>query len=362
MSSEWRAAAAVAALTIAAAAALPGQTPDEQARLDRLTRRYEALDARLTEARTSGGPRVDSLRVAGLWVVSDSLDHPVLRSALDAFRPLAVNRLGDLPLPALADARIFVRFGAAHPVPARLLSADTQLITVQQRHRTPEWLADQLGGAVNRLLVLRGGASVAGWHPDLRLFQDPVPLLELTHLELLTANVPGAQGCYEGSMAACARSVNLTARLTEGSAEGTAELRRFVAQRLRHRATEPALAQSFAACVDGDNGAACLVFLERAGVHEPTLSSRAAGTLLIAVADLGGADALRRFFADTGLAIVPRLEAAAAMPLDSLLARWHAEVLARRPTPTSVPAGLQWLAVVWTAVLVALATRSTRWR
>ena len=362
MSSVWRVAVAVAALTIAAAAALAGQTPDEQARLDRLARRYEILDARLTRAGGSGGPRVDSVQVAGVWILSDSLDHPVLRPALETFRRLLANRLGDLPLPVLADARIFVRFGPAHPALARLLSADTQLIAVQQRHRTREWLTDQLAGAVSSLLVLRGGASVTTWHPDLRLFQDPAPLLELTHLELLTANVPSARGCYEGSVAACARGLNLTVRLTEGSAEGTAELRRFVAQRLRHRATEPALAPSFAACVDGGDGAACLAFLDRAGVQEPTLTSRAAGTLLIAVADLGGAEALRRFFADTGLAIVPRLEAAAAMPLDSLLARWHAGVLANRPTPTSVPAGLQWFALVWTAVLVALATRSTRWR
>jgi hypothetical protein len=84
--------------------------------------------------------------------------------------------------------------------------------------------------------------------------------------------------------------------------------------------------------------------------------------VLLAARDVGGSDALPRFFADTGVAVVPRLEAAAGLPLDSLLGSWRASVLAHRPPATTTPLGTQWLAVVWVLGLAAVATRSTRWR
>jgi hypothetical protein len=357
-----RAAAVVAALTIVAAAALVGQTPDEQAKLDRLTRRYDDLTARLTNEAEVGVPRVDSVHVGGLWILSDSAESPVLLGAVESFRRLLMQQLGPAPLPLLAGARIAVRFGEPHPGWGHLVTGDTQFIGVQQRRRTSEWLTGQLAQAVSGLLAQRGGASMAAWRGDVRLFQDQGPLLEATHLELLTANAPGAEGCRDGSLEACARSLNLIARLPGQSVEANAELRRFVERRLRHRASEPALAPAYSACVDGGDAAACLAFLERAGVQEPTLSTRATGTLLVAIGDVGGPDALARFFADTGAAIVPRLEAAAGMPVDSLLARWRETILAHRPPPTAVPAGMQWFVLGWATVLVALATRSTRWR
>jgi hypothetical protein len=305
---------------------------------------------------------VDSVPVEGLWIVSDSIQSPVLRGALEPFRRALMDQLGTPPLPLLAGARIVVRFGEADPAWGHVLTGDAQFIGVQQRRRTSQWLAGQLTHAVNILLAERGGASLAAWRADIRLFQDPGPLLEATHLELLTASVPSAQGCHEGSLEACARSLGLIDHLPEPSAEASAELRRFVEQRLRDRAAAPRLAAMYAACVDARDGTACVSFLERAGVHQPTLSARATGTLLLTVGDVGGSSALARFFSDTGVAIVPRLEAAAGIPIDSLLARWREMILAHRPAPTAVPAAMQWFVLGWATALVALATRSTRWR
>lgn len=362
MSSLRRAAAAGAGLVIVTAAALIGQTPDERARLDRLARRYEALDARAKQMAEAGAPGVDSVRVGTLLILTDSSGSAVFQEARQRFQRALEERLDTIGFPLLAGARIGVRFGNPHPGWGHLVSGDAQLITVQLRHRTPEWLDGQLSHAVDALLARRGGASLAAWRADVRLFQDPAPLREATYLELLMARVPSAQGCYEGSLDACARGLNLTPDLPERSAEANAALRRFIARHLNHRAGETALAPSYAACVERGDDAACLTFLERAGLQEPTLSTRAAGTLLATVRDLGGPAALARFFADTGATIVPRLEAAAAMPIDSLLARWRDTILAHRPVPTSVPGAMQWLVIGWAGVFIAFATRSTRWR
>jgi hypothetical protein len=353
---------ATAGLVIAAAATLGAQTPEEHARVERLARRYAELAARASRKAEAGAPPVDSVRVGGLVLFTDSLASPVFEAAVWWLRQRLAAQLGDAALPLLAGGRIGVRFANAHPGWARLVSDETQLIAVQQRRRTAAWLRDQFSGAVDAILARRGGASFAAWRADVRLFQDPAPVREATYLELLTASAPGARGCYDGSLAACAHALHLHPGQPLPSGEAAAELRRYIAQRLGERAAAPALASSYAACVERKDDAACLEFLEQAGVQPPTLSTRAAGTLLVTVSDLGGPEALARFFADTGAAVVPRLEAAAGMPLDSLLARWRGTILACRPAPTAVPAAMQWLVLGWTGVLVALAARSTRWR
>lgn len=361
MSRTLRGTAAAALAVLAAATVLSAQTPEEQARIERLARRYAELAARASGVAEAGAPRVDSVTVGGLVLFTDSLGSPVFQAALEPFRRRLAERLGDASFPLLAGGRIGVRFGGTHPGWGRLVFDDTQLIAVQRLRRTPDWLANQLAAAVDAILARRGGASLAAWRADVRLFQDPAPVREATYLELLTAGVPGARGCYDGALGACAYALNLRPGQPPPG-DAAAELRHYIAQRLGERAGATALASSYAACVERDDDRACLEFLDQAGVQPPVLSTRAAGTLLATVPDLGGSGGLARFFADTGAAVVPRLEAAAGMPLDSLLARWRATILAYRPEPTAVPAAMQWLVLGWTGVLVALAARSTRWR
>jgi hypothetical protein len=362
VSSVRRIAIVAAALALVAAGESSGQTPEERARIERLARRYDDLLRREKGSEAANLPRVDSAQVRGVWIFTDSAESTVFRGALASLRGTLVDWLGRDADRLLDGARIGVRFAPAHPGWGRLLSGDAQLVAVQQYRPTAASLHGQLTHAAAVLLVRRGGASLADWRSDVRLFQDPAPLREAAYFELVTAGVPGARGCFDGSLDACARALGLRSDLPARSLDADTERRRFVATRLRHRATEPALAPSYAACVEQGDGAACLAFLERAGVREPTLSTRAAWTLLASVRDLDGGGALARFFGDTAGPVVPRLERAAGMPLDSLLARWRETVLAHRPPPTAVPGIAQWLVLGWAGVLVALATRSTRWR
>jgi hypothetical protein len=57
-----------------------------------------------------------------------------------------------------------------------------------------------------------------------------------------------------------------------------------------------------------------------------------------------------------------RLALAAAMPADSLLRRWRAEIMAGRPHPVPIAAAAGWAALGWCVAFGLLALRSTRWR
>lgn len=348
-----------AGLLLAAAPALPGQTPEEQAHIARLTRRYEERSAHLEQAIERAAPLVDSIRIGPLWILSDSVASARLRDAAATLDRMLRDELGGVTVIGSAAPKIIVRFAAPSISWGRLIAGDAQFVALPFGASTAQ-LARQLAHAVQTILGLRAGASFAAWGADLRLFADQQPLFEATNVELRTASVPGATECLEGRLDACARALNLPS--SAGDLDAAADIRRFVTLRLSHRSAEPALAESYAACVHQEDDDACLRFLERAGVAEPALSARARGTLLITMRVLGGTDAFARFFADTGAAIVPRLEAGAGAPLDSLLGTWRTAVLAQHPPPPTLTATTQWLVFAWVVAFAAMATRSTRWR
>jgi len=355
VSSTFLRGAAAACLLVAGATLVAGQTPAEQARLDRLEHRMQEFSARVRGASGAELPQLDSLRVGAFWIVSDSIGAPRLRDATGALDRILDERIGHLTLPETVPARIFVRFGPSAANWGALVTGDAQFINASLRRTTVERLTRELVHAVQTILGARAGSSFAGWRADVRLLEDERPLLAAANIELRTASVAGAAGCTDGHLGACAVALNLGSTSPE-------DLRRFIADRLRERRSESALRALYVACVDDGDDEACLTLLDRAGVPAPVLSTRARGTLLLVMRDAGGAGAVPRFFADTGAPIVPRLEAGAGMPIDSLLADWRETVMAYRPPPSTVPPGAQWLAFAWVGVLVILATRSTRWR
>ena len=280
------------------------QTPDELARLARLEQRAAAFAARRDSAGGVALARHDTVQAGPLLVLTDSAGSRLLRDALAELRERLGAALGTDTIASLTRAVVVVRFGPPDAGWARLIAGDVEFIQVSSPAATVRRLRVRLVQALQQILVTRGGRSMTEWRPDLRLFEDPRPLFEATYVELLTSPLPGAQRCFAGDLAAC----------------------RYV--------------------------------LGLIGAEVPSASTRARGTVLLAARESAGVSAIARFFADTGAAIVPRLEAAAGTPLDSLLAAWRATILAHRPRST----GMQWLAVVWVIGLTALATRSTRWR
>lgn len=336
------------------------QTAADSAWLARLEARAAALRTEASFA-TGGDPGPhDTIRVRSLLILTDSADHGRLRDALDVFGN-DLDRVFGATLPGVLDsAQIVVSFSPPRSGWVPPLADDAQFIRVLGRTTRPHFVRE-LSQAVHALLLSRGGPDFRSWDAEVRLFEDPGPLFTAAYVELLTSAFPSARECLAGDVAACARALRLAEGSVTAGPEDLASLRAFIEDRLRHRATDPRLAPAYARCTTQEDAAACLEFLDLAGLEEPGLSTRARGTLLRFTRTRGDA-AYARFFADTAAAVPDRLEAAAGMPLDSLLAAWRATVLEHRPEPMAIPAATQWMTAAWVLVLLGLATRSTRWR
>jgi len=77
---------------------------------------------------------------------------------------------------------------------------------------------------------------------------------------------------------------------------------------------------------------------------------------------IGGRAAYGRLLADSSAPLSERLAHAAGVSLDSLISRWHAEVLAARPVAVTVPRWGVPVALGGIVVLAACGLRSSRWR
>lgn len=345
--------------TIAPAAT--AQTPEEQALLERLSARLERLSGRSAAADSLARLPHDTVRVGSVLILTDSGRTPLLRAGAAAMEAALVGAFGT-PAPAVLDgARIVVRFGPPQAAWGALLSGDTQFIQVLRGRTTEDRLAAALSHALNTILWLRSGPGVRDWHADLRLVGTaPDQLWRTTFTELLTSTVPHALGCFQGDLRACREALRLSE--TPQVPADTAALRRYVESEFRSWATQPRFADGYVRCTERGDAAACSAFIARAGFEIPGLSSRTRGTLLLHAREQAGPEAYSRFFDDSTSAVTLRLERASGQPLDSLLAGWHATIMAHRPQALTTSAGLQWLSIGWIVVLVALATRSTRWR
>src|SRR5207237_4679461 len=103
----------------------------------------------------------------------------------------------------------------------------------------------------------------------------------------------------------------------------------------------------FQACAQGSDSA-CSELLRSPGALPGPLTYDARATLVGDGLRLGGRAAYHRLVASAGLPIADRLAAAGGMAIDSLVARWRAEILAARPVPVSLPPLGVWIAPRWT--------------
>jgi hypothetical protein len=121
------------------------------------------------------------------------------------------------------------------------------------------------------------------------------------------------------------------------------------------------------ACVNLKLDRACVVLLEdpwsqgRAPVRIP-LEPDTRASLVSEALSQGGEGAFTRFVSQPEAPLRDRLSMAAGLEADTLMVRWRARVLEARP---ELHAGLLRSPIslaLWILILVALATRSTRWR
>jgi hypothetical protein len=116
-----------------------------------------------------------------------------------------------------------------------------------------------------------------------------------------------------------------------------------------------------AACVTGGDLEACRVALTAAGGIPLPTTSDVRGSFYQHALAIGGPDALVRLRAVPGSAIGPRLEAASGLPIDTVIARWHASVVGEPTTAALIGAGTVARAVLWSLIFFALFAWRYRW-
>lgn len=185
---------------------------------------------------------------------------------------------------------------------------------------------------------------------------EPPRLRERVYVHLVTSPYRLARSCQIGDVQACARAFGIEQPVNFQAWFQPAERRRLAAS-----AGWGPLQRS---CKAGGYIPACDSVLQAAPAAAllPLGDADSRASLLLAMLDLGGSDALARVDAARGAPLPDRLAAGAGVPLDSVLRRWHASILASRPQPVTVRYRDAATAMFWFVVLMALALGSTRWR
>ena len=176
-------------------------------------------------------------------------------------------------------------------------------------------------------------------------------------MRLVTAPSEESRRCLIGDIGACRDALDLfvrgdrVARWYPSARERRSLLKTFTPYYFDRGVQQPMLR----ACAE------LLRSLPPGALPRP-LSYDARATLLSDALRLGGRAAYHRLVASAGLPIADRLAAAGGMAIDSLLARWRAEILAARPVPVSLPRRGIWIALGWTILFAFCGLRSSRWR
>lgn len=366
--------ASLVALLLAAPLAAQGPAP-------------ASADQALGKQLVAFGSRADSLarewrEVSALADLVDSLAHAAPEGPLDTIAegPLRiVTKASRLPVREAARRLLPILdslYGSATVEltarPWQILPYDPDTIPPDRRTwsaatRVP-WDLD-LGSLVRHL-----GASPAMPELDLPLrnwLSGPLrPEFEVAteaggvYLQLVAAPFQVNRDCLAGDLSACRSALSLDPpdRAITGRYRRPEERRTVVEQGEfyfrsgdRQVAYQECLAGSDAMCQE------LLVLLPPAVLTHP-LPPGAHRSLARLAVRLGGPGGYRRLTADSARPLAARLEQAAGVPIDSLVERWRADLLARRPPPVSLPRFGVGIGLGWVLVFGLCGLGSSRWR
>ncbi len=200
------------------------------------------------------------------------------------------------------------------------------------------------------------------WLGDRVPLRPPLPgELTRVYVELATGASPTVRECYLGDLGRCADAFVLQAPEDPVSEWYGPRGRRDLVMRLwqRFRRTDRRRSQ----CVDAGVDEACEELLRSVPPEylPPPLSREARRVLTTLALGTGADGAYERFLHAPTPHVEARLTNAAGVSRDSLLAAWHATVLAARPEPTTLTRAVGWTAFLWIVVFAVAAARSSRW-
>ncbi len=240
-----------------------------------------------------------------------------------------------------------------------LLTGDSLFVKIGMSRRYPErYLEEKIARILGEVLMRSAPPEVRAWTGGaLRASAGNLPWVAR---ELVTRASTVVRRCYEGDLEGCAQATGLRGGDEPWLNWFTAPERRLYVERMVRPgdASDSAL---WDGCVRAGMDDACMVILRGRPLPAP-LTPEARASLLGLALETGGPGAFLRLREGGSGDLARELEAAAGVPLDTLLASWRREVLATR---TSAWAGLvrsPLTLLLWILFFGALASRSTRWR
>jgi hypothetical protein len=192
---------------------------------------------------------------------------------------------------------------------------------------------------------------------------DTVLVSEWANQRLLLISSASAVGtrCYEGDINACRIALMLSRADPIREWHDSTTRRNLVrrrgelARRMDARAEQQCLAGSDASCI------ALLQVFPASTFHEPAVVTLRFGLLRHALS-LGGAGSTERLLMASAGSPSDRLEAAARMPIDSLIRSWQTRVRETHAPSEDLTFGITIMSLAWAAGMGALSLRSSRWR
>jgi hypothetical protein len=193
---------------------------------------------------------------------------------------------------------------------------------------------------------------------------DSLRSWEWANQRLLLVSAASAVGgrCYRGDRDACTVALLLSPASDPVLEWHDSTTRRALvrahaatARRMDARVEQQCLAGSDAACV------MLLRLLPPGTAREPAPVALRIGLLRHAL-HLGGAGAIERLLAGRAENPGTRLEAAAGLPIDSLIGSWQARVRETRAPSEDLTIGITIMSLAWATGMGALSLRSSRWR
>jgi hypothetical protein len=293
----------------------------------------------------------DHARLVSAYVVGAGIDSIITRDQRRAV--IRIRRIDpDTAIPLGATIR---RAGNAERV-----------VAVESRAETEAAL-------VIALEAVAAAPLHASLDDDLRLwFRTPMPStpesreeIENLYVDLTTASTELSRRCLAGDVRRCAHVLGLEPIADPIIDAYTAVDRRRLVEGDADRLRVPARAAEYDRCVVGLDDAACIARLRDLSPESLTSSySTTAARRSFArwALERGGVGAYARLHATADRPRAERFGIAARMPADSVIASWHAHLMAGRPEQPAIPPLTALATVLWIGVCGALALRSSRWR
>jgi hypothetical protein len=361
-----RLAIAACAVLTAASSAQAQSVAEYRARVDSLAKIWRPLNAAESkrEATRPAELPAESLRAGNLIVRSDTATDRLARAAAARLAPLVERAYG-------ASSALLLR----HPLVIastdnRQVAAVVTSITDSTGQRTlrssvypnVDAVLDSWARKIEQVMLDQAGPAARDW-VGLAIPLDAPRAQDWTdaRIALLFAGSKGTRDCADGNVPRCVQVLGLSETenpiFTFYDASERRALIRSYNQVLRK--ADPA---RYDRCMRDDSPAACDSVAELIPSDAVSLPAPASVRLSLVRFALqeGGAGAFDRFLAAGSRRA--RIEAAARMPVDSVVRQWQETISDTHATSTAIDLTTAVSSLLWAGACAALALRSSRWR